>query len=273
MSRVFRHAVVLSVLGVSVFLSTHASTYFLPQIAIGSSGNLQISTLVTMSNPSTNTTNATVVLATVDDNGQDWAVTWEARGWPDLSGTTTWFELALLPGQTVTMLAKSPGPITTGWMRGVSSVPVVLTVRYSVATVTIASPDPQWEVGVLPAAASHEHFVFVGEGVSDWPGSTTGTALAISNTAFEASTITLELFAIEGGSPISTKTLSLPPNGHVAKFVGEVFDDVTFGPGFRGMLRISANTALAVMSLQKWETASRSDGRSLLWSHAKGNGD
>lgn len=254
MIRIFRHAVVSACLGFTIFLAAHASTYFLPQVAIGTAGTLQVQTLVTISNPSTSTTNATVVLATIDDDGQDWAVTWEARGRPDLSSTSTWFELALLPGQTVTMLAKSSGPITTGWMRGVSSVPVVLTVRYGVATVVGAGADPQWEVGVLPTAASNEHFAFVGEAGSDWSASTTSTALAIGNTSFDACTITLELFGIDGGAPIKTKTVNLPGNGHIAKFVAEIFDDVSFAPAFRGMLRISANTAVAVLTLQKWDT-------------------
>jgi len=91
---------------------------------------------------------------------------------------------------------------------------------------------PAMEVGVLPAAGLNEHFLFVAEGASDWNGSTTSTALAIANTAGNDATVTLELFPLGGPSPVHTRTITLPPNGHLAEFVPEIFDNVSRRPPF-----------------------------------------
>lgn len=229
-----------------------ASTYFLPQVAVGTSGDLQIQTVITLSNPPTNSDNATIVLSSSQDSGAEWVLNWESPGHPEFSGPQSWFSFALLPGQTVTMIAKSTGPITAGWMYGRSTVPVVLTVRYSAARVSSGIPDPQWEVGVLPAAGANDHFVFVSQGASDWAGSTTSTALAIGNTTSTTANLTLKLYPPDGFTPPRTKTITIPPRGHAARFVSEIFSEIDFDSAFRGMLHISGNVAVAVVTLQGW---------------------
>jgi len=230
-----------------------ASTYYIPQLAVGKAGDLEIRTVVTLSNPSSNVENATIVLATCKDDGSPWVLDWEARDRPDVSGSSDFLQFALLPGGTATLLAKSTGPLAIGWMRGRTTVPIVLTVRYSVARrLTGGLFDPQWEVGVLPAAGLNEHYLFVAEGASDWSGCITSTALALANTAQVEATLTLELFPYGGGSPVQTRTLTIPANGHIARFLPEIFTNFFSADAFRGMVRISSNTAVAVTTLQNW---------------------
>lgn len=230
-----------------------ASTYYIPQLAVGKAGDLEIRTLVTLSNPSTNVENATIVLATSKDDGSGWVLDWEARDRPDVSRSSDFLDFALLPGETVTLLAKSTGPVAIGWMRGRTTLPIVMTVRYSVARrLTGVLVDPQWEVGVLPAAGLNEHFLFVAEGASDWSGCITSTALALGNTAGTEATVTLELFPYGGISPVQTSTLTVLANGHIARFLPEIFPGFFSTEAFRGMLKISSNTAVAVTTLQNW---------------------
>jgi hypothetical protein len=239
-----------------------ASTYYLPQVAVGTAGDLQIRTLLTISNPQTGdgsgSKNITVALATYHDDGSAWVVDWEARDRPDLSGPRSDFSVSLVAGASVTLLAKSTGAVETGWMGGRSNFPAVLTLRYSVARVNGGAVDPQWEVGVLPAAGLNEQFLSVAEGASDWNGCTTSTAIAVANTAEEAATLTLELFPYAGITPARTRTIPLASHGHLAQFLPEIFTDIFSGAAFRGMLRISSNTAIAVTTLQNWVTGSDS---------------
>ncbi len=249
----FRREILLTWIGlIALCVPATASTYFLPQVAVGTSGDLQIQTLLTLSNPPTSTSNATIALAGYQDNGSEWVLNWDVPGRPDLSGPQSWFSFALLPGQTVTMIARSSGAVTTGWMSGRSSIPMVLTVRYSAARVSGGTTDPQWEVGVLPAAGLNEHFVFVSQGDSEWPGSITSTALAIGNITSTEASLTVALYAAQGGAPLKTRTITLAPHAHTAQFVSEIFPDMTFTGSFRGMLHISSNVGVAVMTLQGW---------------------
>ena len=249
----FRGEILLTWIGLmALCVPATASTYFLPQVAVGTSGDLQIQTVLTLSNPPTNTQNATIVLASCQDNGSEWVLNWDAPGRPDLSGPQSSIFFALLPGQTVTMIARSAGAVTTGWMFGRSDIPMVLTVRYSAARVSGGTTDPQWEVGVLPAAGLNEHFVFVSEGASDWSGSTTSTTLAIGNTTSTTASVTFALYGAAGGSPLKTRTITLERHAHTAQYISEIFPDMTFSGSFRGMLHISANVALAVVTLQGW---------------------
>ena len=227
-----------------------ASTYYFPQVAVGAAGDLEIRTLLTISNPLSK--NITVVLATYHNDGSAWVIDWEARDRPDLSGPRSDFSLGLQPGATVTMLAKSTGAIVIGWMGGRSNFPGVLTLRYSVARVTGDVVDPQWEVGVLPAAGLNQYSLSVLEGASDWNGCITSTAIAVANTAQEEATLTLDLFPYGGVAPAHTRTVIVPPNGHLAQFLPEIFENVFTAAAFRGMLQISSNTAVAVTTLQNW---------------------
>ena len=49
---------------------------------------------------------------------------------------------------------------------------------------------------------------------------------------------------------MSTKTIELPAHGHYARFLSELFNDVTWGTRWHGIVRLSSNVNIAVTALK-----------------------
>src|SRR5262249_55228190 len=68
------------------------------------------------------------------------------------------------------------------------------------------------------------------------------TAIAVANNSATASTVNLELRALDGSSTGLTASVIVPAFGHIANFVHELFPSLTVSSGlpFRGLLRITS---------------------------------
>jgi hypothetical protein len=81
----------------------------------------------------------------------------------------------------------------------------------------------------------------------------TSTGIAIANTSAVPAVVRLELTRLDGSNTGLSTTLSIPPNGHIGKFLFEVFPAISAGPPyFQGVLRISmtSGSGLAVVGLR-----------------------
>jgi hypothetical protein len=78
------------------------------------------------------------------------------------------------------------------------------------------------------------------------------TAIAIANNSATAATVNLELRALDGSSTGLTASVIVPAFGHIANFVHELFPSLTVSTGlpFRGLLRITSFSSIAVVALR-----------------------
>jgi hypothetical protein len=78
------------------------------------------------------------------------------------------------------------------------------------------------------------------------------TAIAIANNSATAATVNLELRALDGSSTGLTASVIIPAFGHIANFVHELFPSLTVSSGlpFRGLLRITSFSSIAVVALR-----------------------
>ena len=108
-------------------------------------------------------------------------------------------------------------------------------------TVTQASVQAQ-----APAAAFR---MYVENSGTAGQASSIQSGVAITNTSTTTATVNLELMEMTGASTGLTAIVSVPGQGHVSKFLSEIFPAVS--ASFRGVLRITSGaTPLAVVALR-----------------------
>ena len=73
------------------------------------------------------------------------------------------------------------------------------------------------------------------------------SGLAITNAGVATNTVTLEVTNLDGSLAVAPKALSLPPSGHLARFVDEIF---TLPDNFSGVLRVRSNAEVAIVGLR-----------------------
>jgi hypothetical protein len=83
------------------------------------------------------------------------------------------------------------------------------------------------------------------------------TGLALVNTSGGTESITLTAFGMDGQAAAGSGTLTIPANGHIARFVGQLIHG-GLPQGFTGVLGISSNSSFAAMTLRSL-TNSRGD--------------
>jgi len=77
------------------------------------------------------------------------------------------------------------------------------------------------------------------------------SGLAIANTSLQLLTVNLELTTLDGASVGSSSTVTIPPQGQVALFLGQIQSFQSLKEPFQGVLRISApSAALSVVGLR-----------------------
>ena len=73
------------------------------------------------------------------------------------------------------------------------------------------------------------------------------SGLAITNAGATANTMTLEVTNLDGSLAVPPATLAIPPSGHLARFVDEIF---TLPDNFSGVLRVRSNAEVAIVGLR-----------------------
>jgi sugar lactone lactonase YvrE len=102
------------------------------------------------------------------------------------------------------------------------------------------------QAGILDAPKTTSARVYVERAASPLQRDT-GIALVNPNGSSTIATVTLNLASFDGSINM-TMSLSIPPNGHVAKFVDQVFNNVP--ASFQGAITISSNVAIGSVSMR-----------------------
>jgi hypothetical protein len=76
------------------------------------------------------------------------------------------------------------------------------------------------------------------------------TGITIANTAASSANIQFELLTSDGQSTGYTGSVTLDPNGHMAKFLNEIPGLQSLPSIFRGVLHISSNTSISAIGLR-----------------------
>ena len=103
------------------------------------------------------------------------------------------------------------------------------------------------EVGVNALTAGSAFRVYAeSSGTPNQPGSIQ-TGLAITNAEATTNTVTLEVTHLDGSLAVPPATLALPPSGHIARFIDEIF---TLPDNFSGVLRVTSTADVAIVGLR-----------------------
>src|SRR5262249_8698743 len=78
---------------------------------------------------------------------------------------------------------------------------------------------------------------------------TANVGLALANSNSDSNTITINLFNQEGFLAI-TRTVTLPANGHLARFVTEIFPELATAADFDGALSMRSSTEFSALALR-----------------------
>jgi hypothetical protein len=151
-----------------------------------------------------------------------------------------------VPGNRVSRIVLDGDQVLrSGWARLTLSGPVHLIA--SAVFQTFNGPTLISEAGVLESAPTISSLIYV---KSEAGKSNVGVAVANSQTA---NTLTLQLF--DGAGTLSdTQTIALPPNGHVAKFVTELFPQLSSLADFDGAVAIRSNIEFDAVALRSSPT-------------------
>jgi hypothetical protein len=151
-----------------------------------------------------------------------------------------------IPGRSAIKLLTSGvgGGITSGSVRvsttaGSPATPLAI-FRYRSNGVIVS------EAGV-PAVTPSTAFRMYEYDCGDYKGQIQ-TGIAITNPGASAATVTIDLTELWGASAGMTTTITVPPNGQVARFMSQLFPTLPYP--FHGVARISASTPIAVTALR-----------------------
>lgn len=239
--------------------------YLFSQVADGSSGNLAYITTFLINNVSntSNTVTVSFFQGGLDNpaNGQPWILDLRCNDRVDIGSRNSTFTFRLAELETVNIFTTGTGPIGTGWVKIQTTVPLNVSEIFSALQPDVTPQKINWEAGVLanPAAPrfSLEANLTPNETVA---GTHVNTGYAIVNGNNGAATITATLYQSTGAQLGQPKTITLPPNGQLAEFIDQRFNDVVqqWPQPFHGMLRLSSDLNISICAL-RWSAGAGSD--------------
>lgn len=209
--------------------SSMASNLIFPQIVDG--GGLP--TQILLLNPSSNTT-AVGTISLVGETGTALPLDFG-------SGPQSTLSYSIPPNGMVKFSTTGLGPVRVGYAVVLPSsgpLPVGSGIFTSKSSLGIAS-----QAGVPNAPLTTSLRTFVETASSPL---TRNTGVAIVNPNNATATLSLSLASFDGR--VQTNFISVPPNGHLAKFLDELFLPVP--PTFQGILTITSNMPIAALTLR-----------------------
>lgn len=229
--------------------NTGNSKYYFPQMADGHSRSMGIGIGTEFCINNVQSGNTTVTLAFFNDEGKPWTVDLRSDDRLNISGDVSSVTFTMEACETVHLYTGGVvEPLAAGWAVLMTNQPVVTSANYQV--IDSITNRVIWEVGVLPAEAntlfSFDANVSQDDRIS---GIDVDTGYAIANPSGAEATITASLLP-RTGAAISTKAITVPPGGHSARFLSELFNDVSWSSRFHGAVRFSSNVNVAVLALK-----------------------
>jgi hypothetical protein len=153
--------------------------------------------------------------------------------------TASSFNYSLPPRSVVRMVTAGARPemntgsirvTTTGAAGGVPDAVALITSRNTGGTVSQASFAAQ------PTGTAYRMYVETSADPA-WVSS----SVAIANSSDSPNTLNLELTKLDG-TPVTSTSITLPANGQIAQFIGELFPGLQ--SGFKGLLRVSSSAPI-----------------------------
>jgi hypothetical protein len=191
-----------------------------------------------------------VALNFYDEAGAPWVV--DLRSREGVGGHQSEFNFVLQPYASVYFFTGAVDPLKVGWAKAETSQPVNASASF---TFFDGMPDPTriiWSAGVLPSAVGTQ-FSFaadvslVGDTFSDVA---VDIGFAVINPGTDDAHITATLIPVNGTAAVSTKTIDLAAGGHYSRFLSELFNDVTWGDRWHGLVRLSSNVNISAVALK-----------------------
>ncbi|MBI4456293.1 MAG: hypothetical protein HY644_10380 [Acidobacteria bacterium] len=218
-----------------------AQVQYLPHIAVGGpSRGIHMSTTVFLINNTTQ--GASGIGELFSDDGIPLPLQITSSGANSLSGLGSRFDWRLGPRQMVRVVLTIDAPdLSAGWLRVSSDLAIGVTAVFQL----FDGDRLMTQAGVLSSPARRS-----AASVYDHIGTGTDTGLAFSNTSDQENTLTLTLFGGRSGQQLQTTTLKLPPNGHVAKFISELFPTAPNITAMEGSVSISGSLPFSAMTLR-----------------------
>ena len=164
------------------------------------------------------------------------------------SGST--FSYAIPPRSATRLRTSNPaGPLEVGSVRAVPDAGQTAPAGVSIFSFQKDGTTVS-ETGVPASTAGAAFRVYVeASGTPDPPGVVVRSGIALTNTSDTPTTVQLELTDLDGTATGSTRSLTLPASGHVARFIDEFFPTLT--TPFSGILRITSNAPdIAIVGLR-----------------------
>ena len=230
----------MTTLPVAPLSSTSSDTVYFPHFADGSGWATQI----VLVNPTDRTITGTVGFL---GQGSDTAPAAPVVLTLDDGQTRSSFDYSIPPRSAQRFTTSNPaGRVAVGSVRvtpeGGNAAPSGLVVfSYSQDGKTVSEAG----VPALPKGSAFRVYVEA-SGTPGQEGSIR-SGLAITNAEATTNTVTLEVTHLDGSLAVPPKPLSLPPSGHIARFIDEIF---TLPDNFSGVLRVAATAEVAIVGLR-----------------------
>jgi len=210
-------------------------TRILPQVAFG--GPDTATNMKTVLYFTTNVSTGVFGTADIfDDNGSPLAAS--ANG----AAAASSFTFTVPGGRVTRIVLTGDQTLRSGWIRLTLSGQVNLIT--SAIFQTFNGPNLVAEASVLESDQTTEALIYA----KSQPGFS-NVGIALANPGTDPNTVTLRLLDANGASA-GTATVTLPPNGHLARFLTELFPDVAAVPDFDGTLAVSSSTTFSAVALR-----------------------
>ena len=225
------------------------TTYFFPQVADGGSGSVYYTTEFLFNN--VQNTETTLTLSFFSDSGSPWTVDLRSNDRGDAPGLTSSATITLQPWETANYYTAGTGAQAVGWAVVKSSQPLVTSSGFTMYRQGFP-PQLAWQAGVLPAPAATQFSCEANVSTLRdlFEGVASDTGFAIANPSVAEARITANLIPRWGGAP-AVQTISVPPGGHKARFLSELFNGFYFGNTFHGTVRFSSNVNVSMVALRR----------------------
>lgn len=238
------------ILGASLSLAA-GSEYYFPQVADGVTGigsSFYTSSFL-ISNPQTDSNQITIRFTL--PNSLPWIIDLRCLDRPELAGRVSTKTFSLRAGESVLLFTGGVDPLTTGWAKVESGLPLNISEVFDVVGSSTALPVSS-EAGVLPAALNTQFTFSVAES-EDEPvsGTNIDTGFALVNPSGQTAQVTATLYS-RLGSFLGQHLFTLLPGYQTAQFVSQLFNDVRITDvGRHGRVRFSSNINLAYVALRQ----------------------
>jgi hypothetical protein len=206
-----------------------------PQVAFGGNPNgVNYQTILYLTTTATNGVAGTVDI--FDDNGNPIAAS------PNGDVPSAHFNFSVLGNRVTRIVLSGDNTLHAGWVRLTlpASVPLIVNAVFQ----TFSGPNLTGEASVLeaPSVTQAGVFVHVQNGVSN-------IGVAFANSLPTTSVVAVTLFN-SAGFAVTSQNVTLPPFGHLARFVTELFPALASTASFDGTLSMQDPTSFSAVALR-----------------------